>query len=264
VSESMTSSNTNTKVVILAGGRGTRIAEETHAIPKPMVDIGGRPIIWHIMKHYARYGFTDFVVACGYKGYVIKEYFTNYLRHQGDVTVNLSSGETQILSTPAENWTVTLADTGAETMTGGRIRRLRPFLDDRFLLTYGDGLSNVPIDQLVEHHAKSGATATVTAVSPPPRFGALEIADGKVRRFAEKPSDPHDRINGGFFVVEPTIFDLLTGDDCVFEREPLSTLARSGELSAFPHDGFWMAMDTVRERDELNVLARRDPPPWTE
>src|SRR6478735_8704500 len=197
---------TRPKVVILAGGRGTRIAEETHAIPKPMVMIGGRPIIWHIMKHYARFGYDDFVIACGYKGYVIKEYFTNYLLHQSDVTVNLSTGATEVLSGHSEVWTVTLADTGAESMTGGRIARLRPFLEDRFLLTYGDGLSDVPIDRLVARHEEAAATVTVTAVSPPPRFGALEIVDGHVRSFAEKPTDPHDRINGGYFVVEPTIF----------------------------------------------------------
>jgi len=251
------------KVVILAGGRGTRIAEETHAIPKPMVMIGGRPIIWHIMKHYARFGYDDFVIACGYKGYVIKEYFTNYLRHQSDVTVNLSTGATTVLSGHSEDWTVTMADTGAESMTGGRIARLRPFLEDRFLLTYGDGLSNVPIDRLVARHEDAQATVTVTAVSPPPRFGALEIVDGHVRRFAEKPIDRHDRINGGYFVVEPEIFDSLTGDDCVFEGDPLSSLARAGQLAAYAHDGFWMAMDTVRERDELNRLALQDPPPWT-
>ena len=251
------------KVVILAGGRGTRIAEETHAIPKPMVIIGGRPIIWHIMKHYARFGYDDFVIACGYKGYVIKEYFTNYLRHQSDVTVNLSTGATEVLSGHSEDWTVTLADTGTESMTGGRIARLRPFLDDRFLLTYGDGVSNVPIDRLIARHEEAEATVTVTAVSPPPRFGALEIVEGQVRSFAEKPIAPHDRINGGYFVVEPAIFDHLTGDDCVFETGPLSSLARAGELAAYMHDGFWMAMDTVRERDVLNRLARQDPPPWT-
>lgn len=257
------SGTTRPKVVILAGGRGTRIAEETHAIPKPMVMIGDRPIIWHIMNHYARFGYDDFVIACGHKGYVIKEYFTNYLRHQSDVTVNLRTGTTEVLSGHSEDWTVTLADTGAESMTGGRIARLRPFLDDRFLLTYGDGLSNISIDQLIARHEQVGATVTVTAVSPPPRFGALEIVDGRVTRFAEKPLDPHDRINGGYFVVEPGIFDSLTGDDCVFEAEPLSSLARSGQLAAYVHEGFWMAMDTVRERDELNRLALQDPPPWT-
>jgi glucose-1-phosphate cytidylyltransferase len=258
----ISAASTRPKVVILAGGRGTRISEETHAIPKPMVMVGGRPIIWHIMNHYARFGFDDFVIACGYKGYVIKEYFTNYLRHQSDVTVNLGTGVTTVLSGHSENWTVTLADTGADSMTGGRIARLRPFLDTRFLLTYGDGLSNVPIDRLIARHEEAGTTATVTAVSPPPRFGALEIAEGRVRRFAEKPRDAHDRINGGYFVVEPAIFDLLTGDDCVFEAGPLSTLASSGELAAYEHDGFWMAMDTIRERDVLNLLAREDTPPW--
>jgi len=251
-----------TKVVILAGGRGTRLSEETHAIPKPMVSIGGRPIIWHIMSHYARHGFDDFVVACGYKGYVLKEYFSNYLRHRSDIRVDLASGEEIVLSGDAEDWRVTLVDTGDDTMTGGRIRRLQPHLDGRFLLTYGDGVSNVPLDRLIAHHEATGATATITAVSPPPRFGMLEIADGKVQAFAEKPSRPHDRINGGFFVVEPEIFALLDGDDCVFEVGPLESLARAGKLAAYVHDGFWHPMDTLRDRDELDALARSGNPPW--
>lgn len=253
-----------TKVVILAGGRGTRLSEETHAIPKPMVSIGGRPIIWHIMKHYARYGFRDFVIACGYKGYIIKEYFANYLMHESDLAVRLKTGDVTVLSPPAEDWTVTLADTGLDSMTGGRIRRLAPLLDERFLLTYGDGLSNVPIDAVLRHHEEHDATVTVTAVSPPPRFGALRLDGAWVREFAEKPINPQDRINGGFFVVEPEIFDLLDGDDCVFERKPLTALARSGRLAAYRHDGFWMAMDTIRERDQLNAMAATPVPPWEE
>lgn len=253
---------TSAKVVILAGGRGTRLSEETRTIPKPMVTIGGRPMLWHIMKHYARFGFDDFVIACGYKGYVIKEYFTNYLIHESDLTIRLGTGETTVLAPRSENWTVTLADTGLETMTGGRLRRLAPMLEERFLLTYGDGLSNVPIDRVINHHEATGAAATITAVSPPPRFGALEIHDGLVHRFAEKPIDTRDRINGGFFVVEPEVLDLIEGDDTVFEAEPLGSLARDGKLAAYDHDGFWMPMDTLRERDQLNELAATGSPPW--
>ncbi len=252
------------KVVILAGGRGTRLSEETHSIPKPMVRIGGRPIIWHIMKHYARFGYNDFVVACGYKGYVLKEYFTNYLKHESDLSVRLDTGDTTVLSPPAEDWTVTLADTGLASMTGGRIQRLAPHLDGRFLLTYGDGLSDVPIDRVVALHEREQASVTVTAVSPPPRFGALEIDGTRVTRFAEKPLNTNARINGGFFVVEPGVLDLLSGDDCVFEGGPLEELARVGKLAAYQHDGFWMAMDTVRDRDELNALWDSGSAPWVE
>lgn len=251
------------KVVILAGGRGTRLSEETRTIPKPMVPVGGRPIIWHIMKHYARFGFDDFVVACGYKGYVIKEYFTNYFMHESDITVELGSGHTTILTPRSERWRVTLSDTGADSMTGGRLRRLAPLLTERFLLTYGDGLGNVPLDRVVAHHEATNAHVTVTAVSPPPRFGTLRIKDGLVTEFAEKPVVAQDRINGGFFVVEPDVLDLLDGDDCVFEAKPLETLAARGQLAAYTHDGFWMPMDTVRDRDELNRLARAEIPPWT-
>jgi glucose-1-phosphate cytidylyltransferase len=250
------------KVVILAGGRGTRLSEETQSIPKPMVSIGGRPIIWHIMRHYAAFGFDDFVIALGYKGYVIKEYFANYQTHQNDLQINLGSGEVQVLSSHAEDWKVTLVDTGAETMTGGRVARLSSLLTDTFLLTYGDGLSDVPIDEVVKFHRERGATATVTAVHPPPRFGALEIKDGMVPRFREKPADSHDRINGGFFVIEPAALSLLSGDDCVLETGPLETLAARSELAAYEHDGFWMPMDTLRDRDELNRIWDSGSAPW--
>ncbi|MFL6090940.1 MAG: glucose-1-phosphate cytidylyltransferase [Aeromicrobium sp.] len=249
-------------VVILAGGRGTRLSEETHAIPKPMVEIGGRPIIWHVMKHYARFGFSDFIVACGYKGHVIKEYFANYRRHSDDVRVDLGTGRSTFLTDDAENWTVTLVDTGSASLTGGRIGRLRHLLPGRFLLTYGDGVSDVPIPDLIAHHEAKGAALTVTAVGPPPRFGVLDISDGMAVRFAEKPQHAHDRINGGFFVVEPEVLDLITGDDCVFETGPMQTLAAAGRLAAYEHDGFWMPMDTLRDRDELDQLARQTPPPW--
>jgi len=250
------------KTVILAGGRGTRLSEETHAIPKPMVAIGGRPILWHIMSHYARYGFTDFVVALGYKGYVIKEYFANQLLHECDVSVDLKSGTVQYLSTSDRDWTVTLIDTGEHSMTGGRLGRLREHLGERFLLTYGDGLSDVPIDEVIKHHEQTGSLATITAVHPPPRFGALEVVDGKVSHFREKPREAHDLINGGYFVAEPEILDLVDDDATVFESRVLGTLAERGQLGAYEHDGFWMPMDTLRERDELNRIWDSGSAPW--
>lgn len=251
-----------TKVVILAGGRGTRLSEETHAIPKPMVAVGGRPIIWHIMRHYATYGFRDFVVACGYKGEVLKEYFANYPIHESDLAIDLSRGSVQVLSEPEIDWRITLVDTGQETMTGGRIKRLAPYLDGTFMLTYGDGLSDVPLDRVLAQHRSQGALATVTAVRPLPRWGALTIDEGRVTGFAEKPHDPHAWINGGFFVVEPEVLDLLSGDACYFEREPLQHLSADGRLGAFQHEGFWMAMDTARDRDELNALWAAGDAPW--
>jgi len=250
------------KVVILAGGRGTRLAEETHSIPKPMVNIGGRPILWHIMTHYAQYGYDDFIVALGYKGYVIKEYFVNYFMHESDLRVDLATGNTELLRHPTENWRVTLVDTGLESMTGGRLRRLAPFLDDTFMLTYGDGVSDVDLDELLKRHQTTGALATVTSVHPPPRFGSLEVRDGMVAQFREKPVDGQDRINGGFFVVEPSVLDLLEGDHSIFEREPLGGLANRGQLASYEHNGFWMPMDTLRDRDELNALWDRGHAPW--
>jgi glucose-1-phosphate cytidylyltransferase len=250
------------KVVILAGGRGTRLSEETHSIPKPMVAIGGRPILWHIMRHYAAFGLNEFVVACGYKGYVIKEYFANYLTHEADLSIDLGTGAVDVLSRHPEDWRVTLVDTGQTTMTGGRLQRLSSMLTETFLLTYGDGLSDVPIDGLIEYHRRRGAHATVTAVHQPPRFGALELRDGMVSRFREKPMGSQDRINGGFFVFEPAMLSLLTGDDCVLEADPLATLASRGQLAAFEHDGFWQPMDTLRDRDELNRLWETGEAPW--
>jgi glucose-1-phosphate cytidylyltransferase len=250
------------KTVILAGGRGTRLSEETHAIPKPMVDIGGRPIVWHIMRHYASFGFKDFVLALGYKGYVIKEYFANNLLHECDVEVDLASGTVEYLSTSDRDWKVTLIDTGLDTMTGGRLGRLREHLTERFLLTYGDGLSAVPIPEIVAHHEKTGSLATVTAVHPPPRFGALEISDGRVSDFREKPRDAHDRVNGGYFVAEPEILDLVEDDATVFDTRVLASLAERGRLGAYEYDGFWMPMDTLRERDELNRMWASGAAPW--
>lgn len=251
------------KVVLLAGGRGTRLAEETHAIPKPMVAVGGKPLLWHIMRHYASFGYDDFVVALGYKGYVIKEYFANYLIHECDLSIKLSDGVIEVITRHREAWRITLVDTGGNTMTGGRLRRLAPLLPSRFMLTYGDGLSDVPIDQLISYHEARGGLATVTAVHPPARFGALAIDDlGMVTRFQEKPSELQDRINGGFFVMEPGVLSLLPDDSCVLENEPLSLLASQGQLAAFQHDGFWMPMDTLRERDELNRLWDSGRAPW--
>lgn len=250
------------KVVILAGGRGTRLSEETHSIPKPMVAIGGRPILWHIMRHYASYGFQDFVVALGYKGYVIKEYFVNYLSHMSDLSVDLGSGGIEVLSRHREDWKVTLVDTGQSTMTGGRLSKLSPMLTEPFLLTYGDGLSDLSIDDLVAYHRGRAVLATVTAVHPAPRFGALAIKDGMVSRFREKPTDSQDRINGGFFVMEPEVLSLINGDDCVLEAGPLATLASRHQLAAFEHDGFWMPMDTLRDRDELHRLWQTGDAPW--
>ena len=251
------------KVVILAGGRGTRLSEETHAIPKPMVQIGGRPIIWHIMSHYAGFGFTDFVVACGYRGEVLKEYFARYGTNHSDVRVDMRHGTVEFLSKPAEDWRVTLVDTGQSTMTGGRIKRLAPYIEDEtFMLTYGDGLSDVPIDRLLLHHRQQSARATVTAVHPVPRWGALSIEDDRVAGFSEKPSDESSWINGGYFVLEPSVLDLLHSDETGFEQEPLETLAANRELAAYQHDGFWLAMDTARDRDELNVLWERGGAPW--
>jgi glucose-1-phosphate cytidylyltransferase len=250
------------RTVILAGGRGTRLSEETHAIPKPMVAIGGRPIMWHIMNHYAAFGYVDFIVALGYKGYVVKEYFANHLMHECDISIDLASGTVKYLSRSNDDWQVTLIDTGQDSMTGGRLGRLSGLLTDRFLLTYGDGLSDVPIDAVVRHHEKTGALATVTAVAPPPRFGALDIADGKVTHFREKLRESHDRINGGYFVVEPGVLDLVEGDSTIFETNMLSTLADRGQLGAYEHDGFWMPMDTLRERDELNRIWATGDAPW--
>ena len=250
------------KVVILAGGRGTRLSEETHAIPKPMVPIGGRPIIWHIMKHYASYGHKDFVVACGYKGHVLKQYFSNYRTHEADLSIELRSGEVEVISDHTEDWRVTLVDTGEATMTGGRLKRLAPLLDETFMLSYGDGLSSVPIDELLDYHRSQGVTATMTAVPPIPRWGALTVEEGKIVGFAEKPPTTDAWINGGFFVMERRILDLIEGDDTGLEQAPLERLASSGELAAFKHHGFWMAMDTARDRDELNQLWDRGEAPW--
>lgn len=252
------------KAVILAGGLGTRIAEESDSRPKPMVEIGGRPILWHIMKTYAAHGITDFIVCLGYKGYVIKEYFYNYYRHTSDLRIDLQTGEHHVLNSDGENWTITLVDTGEATMTGGRLRRVKHLIgDETFCLTYGDGVSDLNITEEIAFHHNHGREATVAAVQPPGRFALLTFNEaGLVSKFEEKRTDEIGWINGGYFVLEPTIFDRLTGDDCIWERYPLESLAQDGQLGAFRHDGFWQPMDTLREKRELQALWDSGEAPW--
>lgn len=252
------------KAVILAGGLGTRIAEESDTKPKPMVEVGGRPLLWHIMKMYANHGINDFVVCLGYKGYVIKEFFFNYYRHMSDMRIDLRNGDHQILDSQAEDWRITLVDTGADTMTGGRLKRVAKYLDDEtFCLTYGDGLSDVDIGAEVEFHKRHGKLATVLAVQPPGRFGVLNIdADQKVSSFEEKPSDEIGWINGGFFVLEPKVIDYVADDATSWERAPLMNIARDGELAGFQHHGFWQPCDTLRDKRELEALWNSGKAPW--
>lgn len=252
------------KAVILAGGLGTRISEETHLRPKPMIEIGGRPILWHIMKLYSAHGINDFIICCGYKGYVIKEYFANYFLHMSDVTFDMASNQMEVHRRKAEPWRITLVDTGEDTMTGGRLRRVREYLqdEDAFCFTYGDGLSNVDIGASIDFHRSHGKQATVTAVLPPGRYGALIRSGTAVDGFTEKPKGEGGWINGGFFVLAPATLDLINGDDCSWETEPLQTLARTGQLQAFEHIGFWQAMDTLREKNLLEDLWRSGDAPW--
>jgi glucose-1-phosphate cytidylyltransferase len=252
------------KAVILAGGCGTRISEETHLRPKPMIEIGGKPILWHIMKIYSAYGINDFVICCGYKGYVIKEYFANYFLHTSDVTFDMRTNEMRVHQQHAEPWKVTLVDTGELTMTGGRLRRVRDFVkdDEAFCFTYGDGLSDINITALIEYHKQRKTLATLTATYPPGRFGALDIHGNKVSSFKEKPKGDGGMINGGFFVLSPKVIDLITGDECVWEREPLEHLANAGELSAYEHHGFWQPMDTLRDKNHLEELWQSGEAPW--
>jgi len=252
------------KAVILAGGLGTRIAEESDTKPKPMVEIGGKPLLWHIMRSYANHGIKEFVICLGYKGYVIKEFFFNYYRHMSDMTIDLSTGDTQILNSQAEDWKITLVDTGPETMTGGRLKRVAPYLDNEtFCLTYGDGLSDINISAEVEFHRQHGKLATVAAVQPPGRFGVLNIdAQNAVSSFEEKPSDEIGWINGGFFVLEPEVIKYIDGDSISWEREPLTNLAKDGQLSAFHHIGFWQPCDTLRDKRELEALWAANKAPW--
>lgn len=253
------------KVVILAGGLGTRLSEETDLKPKPMVEIGGKPILWHIMKIYSSCGFNDFIICCGYKGYLIKEYFANYYLHQADITVNLCDNSMEVHQSKAEPWKITLVDTGLNTMTGGRIKRIRNFIDGTFLLTYGDGVGNVNISELVKFHYKNGKQATVTVVQPSGRFGAIRFDNEdevKVFAFQEKPKGDGTWINGGFFVCEPEVLNYIHNDSTVWERTPLETLASKGELVAFRHDGFWRPMDTLRDKTDLEEMWNSDNAKW--
>lgn len=252
------------KVVILAGGKGTRISEESSLRPKPMIEIGGRPILWHIMKSYAAHGLNDFVICCGYKGYIIKEYFANYFLHNSDVTFDLRSNKMEIHENATEPWKVTLVDTGEETMTGGRIKRIGKYLNptEDFCLTYGDGVSDINIEKLVQFHKSHGKWATVTAVQPPGRFGAIEMDGDKVKNFVEKPLGDSASINGGFFVLSPKVLELIPGDKTVWELEPMEKLARDGQMMAYKHKGFWQAMDTLRDKGQLEELIAKGKAPW--
>ncbi len=251
------------KAVILAGGLGTRISEESDLRPKPMVEIGGKPLLWHIMKMYSNHGIKDFIVLLGYKGYVIKEYFYNYYRHTSDFRINLANGEYEILNSESEHWNITFVDTGLETQTGGRLKRAEQYLkDDTFCLTYGDGVSDINISAEVDYHRSHGKLATIAAVQPPGRFGSLVI-DGtdSVTAFQEKLNGEADWINGGFFVLEPSVLELIDTDSTVWEKGPLEQLARNGQLVAYKHTGFWKPMDTLREKRELEE-SYRDGAPW--
>lgn len=250
------------KVVILAGGMGTRISEESHLRPKPMIEIGGRPILWHIMKIYAAYGLSEFVVCCGYKGYMIKEYFANYYLHMSDVTFDLQNNRMEVLENSAEPWKVTLIDTGEASGTGGRLRRVRHLLVGDFCFTYGDGLANVDVAALIKFHRAQRNLATVTAVQPPGRFGALDISGHRITRFEEKPLGDAGWINGGFFVLSPKVLDYIDGDASIWEREPMERLAAEGQLSAYQHRGFWHPMDTLRDRNHLEELWKTGNAPW--
>ena len=251
------------KAVLLAGGLGTRLAEETSTRPKPMVEIGGRPILWHIMKMYSQHGINDFVICLGYKGYIIKEYFANYSLHMSDVTIDMRSGSMEIHRNTAEDWRISLVDTGEETMTGGRLKRARDFIaDEDFCLTYGDGVSDVNIAAAIDFHRSHARKATVTAVRPASRFGQLELSGSTVERFAEKPMEEGGWINGGFFVLSPDVIDLIDVDQTIWEREPMERLAAQGDLQAYFHEGFWQPMDTLRDRQNLEELWRTRQAPW--
>ncbi len=252
------------KVVILAGGYGTRLSEETDRKPKPMVEVGNNPILWHIMKYYSTYGFNDFVICLGYKGYVIKEYFFHYFLHQSDVHIDVKKRETSFLDERVDPWQITLAETGLNTNTGGRIKQIRKYIGkERFLMTYGDGLSSININELVSFHEKKGKLATVSAVQPAGRFGSLQLDDENlVTSFIEKPKGDNSWINGGFFVLEPDIFDYIEDDDTVWEKKPMERLAIDKQLSSFCHNGFWRPMDTLRDKYELEKLWSTGDAPW--
>jgi len=253
-----------TKVVILAGGFGTRLSEETDLRPKPLVEIGGKPIIWHIMKIYAAAGFDEFVICCGYKGSMLKNYFVNYFTENYDLTVNLGRNDVEFHGNPSEDWKVTLVDTGLHTMTGGRLARVRSYLNNEtFCLTYGDGVAQIDARAIFDFHKSHGKQATITSVPSPGRFGILDIdADQNVREFKEKPHNEAGRINGGFFVLEPSAIDHVDGDDCIWERKPLEALSSSGQLQAFNHEGFWRPMDTLRDKRQLEDMWESGTAPW--
>ncbi|MFA6054899.1 MAG: glucose-1-phosphate cytidylyltransferase [Thermodesulfovibrionales bacterium] len=252
------------KVILLAGGFGTRISEESHLRPKPMIEIGDKPLIWHIMKTYSYYGFNDFIVCLGYKGYIIKEYFANYFLHQSDITIDLDKNRIEAHDSKAEPWKITLVDTGLNTLTGGRIKRVRKYLNkNTFMLTYGDGVGDIDIRRLLDFHKNHGKYATITAVQPPGRFGSMNLGDGdNVLSFQEKPKGDNAWINGGFFVLEPQVMDYIEGDETLWEKEPLERLAKDGQLLAYKHYGFWKPMDTLRDKTELENLWNSEKSPW--
>ena len=252
------------KAVILAGGLGTRISEETQVKPKPMVEVGGRPILWHVMKIYSHHGINDFVICCGYKGYVIKEYFANYFLHMSNVTFDMASNRMEVHQNLAEPWRVTLVDTGEATMTGGRLKRVKDFVKDEeaFCFTYGDGVADIDIPRLLAFHKEKQVLATLTATYPPGRFGALDLQGERVASFKEKPMGDGGRINGGFFVLSPKVIDLIQGDETIWERDPLETLAAQGQLAAYSHEGFWQPMDTLRDKLLLEELWASGRAPW--
>ncbi len=252
------------KVVLLAGGFGTRISEESHLRPKPMIEIGEKPILWHIMKYYSQYGFHEFVVCLGYKQYVVKEFFADYFLHMSDVTFDLANNQMEVHNNYSEPWKVTLVDTGLKTMTGGRVKRIRPYVgDEPFMLTYGDGLADVDLKKLEEFHRQHSRIATITAVNVGQRFGVLDIQQGgRIQAFREKNDRDGALINGGFMVMNPQVFDYIQGDDTVLEKEPLENLARDGELMAFTHDGFWKCMDTQRDKMQLEAMWQSGQAPW--
>ena len=250
------------KAVVLAGGLGTRISEESHLRPKPMIEIGGRPILWHIMKGFGAHGINDFVICCGYRGYVIKEYFANYFLHMSDVTLDMTTNQMEVHQRHAEPWRVTLVDTGEMTGTGGRLKQIADHLDGTFCLTYGDGVSDINLTELVEFHEREKTLATVTAIQPAGRFGSIEISGARVSSFLEKPVGDGRWISGGFFVCEPEVLDRIDGDDAIWEREPLESLAADNQLSVWKHEGFWSSMDTLRDKAYLEQLWDGGQAPW--